>query len=245
MKIGFFNLLRAFAFAGVSLFVSCNGSIFNDCTKGEGPSKTFFSSTENFKNLSIKIPAKIILKQDSSALVPRIEVFAQANVYERIGFKNNGEDLTIDFTECVNQYQNVEIKIILADLNSLSIDGPSDIFTDNLFKTDSFKIQLGSTAIVDFSAKTEFLQIDVNGAGTISLNGFSEVFKLTHNSVGTISGFNLETDSSNVTLNNSGSLEITVGNSLNATTPASGQVFYKGKPQLFVTDSSKVINSNL
>ena len=245
MKVGYFNLLRAFAFAGVTFFASCNNSLFNDCTKGEGPSKTFFSSTDSFKKLNLKIPAKIIIKQDSNAFAPQLEVFAQENVFNRIAFANSGSEVTIDFKECVNQYQDVEIKIIVSDFNNLSLDGPSDVFSDNIFRTDSFSIQLNSTAIIDFSTRADYFTVDVNGAGNISLNGYSDVFQLTHNRVGGVSAFNLETDSSNITINNAGSAEITVGKSLTTITPGLGQVFYKGRPNLFVSDSSKVIDSNL
>jgi hypothetical protein len=121
----------------------------------------------------------------------------------------------------------------------------NSVFCDNIFRTDSFSIQLNSTAIIDFSTRADYFNVDVNGAGNFSLNGFADVFQLTHNSVGGVSAFNLETDSSNITINNAGSAEITVGKSLSTLTPGSGQVFYKGHPNLFVSDSSKVIDSNL
>lgn len=236
-----FLLVIVFAIA----FFGCNSNLFNDCSQGKGPSKTFFVTTQNFNQLKLLIPAKVILKQDSSYKIPQLRIFSQSNVFERIAINQLGnEELSIDFKECVTQYQPIEIEIFFSELSGISVEGPTDVVTQSMVFVDTFNLSLNSTALLDLSLRGNLLNVTANGAGNITLNGATDIFKVTQNSIGQIAAFNLETDSCNFEINNAGGVEVT-SRAIKAANNGAGLVYFKGKPRLFVTDSSKVIDANL
>lgn len=236
--------IKLFTFSVLTgYFAGCETGLFDDCTQGDGPAKTYYSSIEEFGKLVLKIPAKVILNQDSSATSVFVEVFCQPNVYENIGFQKSGDVLSIDFQNCVTQYQPVEIKLTYKDFNGLEIQGPSDLVTEDIFFVDSLDILLNSTSIFDASFRARKFSFQVDGAGEVALNGFAETFSLTHNSVGSVRAFNLETDSIFVDQNNAGIIEVTAQRSINAEISGVGEVFYKGTPTLF-GDTAALISSN-
>ena len=97
-----------------------------------------------------------------------------------------------------------------------------------------------------FATMPFFEEIVLSGSGDIELTGISDDLDLTISGSGDFDSFGLESKIASIQITGSGSVELTVTETLNVVISGSGSVFFKGNPQLNVTitGSGQVVDAN-
>ena len=216
----------------------------------------------DFQRISLDMVADVYLHQDSAY---SLEITAQENLMGEIQTDVSGETLEIRNTRCIRQAKTIRIDLYLPSFEGLEIKGSGDVYGLDAFSSDRLDIWVRGSGGIELTATaaqtsvemegsgnvvldldTDELQSSVLGSGDLHLHGsagqhFSEV-----NGSGDIKAFELETQSTELTLRGSGNGEVQADSSLHVLIRGSGSVYYKGQPSLSieVTGSGKIQDAN-
>ncbi len=133
---------------------------------------------------------------------------------------------------------------VIVDLESY---GSSEVYGESEFQqNENMTLRNFGSGNMDLYVDTDNLDVFVSGSGDIYLEGLADNTDLTLSGSGWAKMFNLSADFSDVRISGSGSAEVTVDNDLDVIISGSGDLYYKGHPQISsqVTGSGKVINAN-
>ena len=141
-----------------------------------------------------------------------------------------------------------DIKNMTVENLHLHVDGSGDITLDEgLTCTDKLDVEIdgsGEIYITDLDAKD--VEVDIDGSGDITLRGTCDFNKVIVFGSGDFRGFALEAQECEVKVNASGNSEINVEEDLEVIIEGSGDVYYKGSPEVNqrIDGSGRLINAN-
>lgn len=124
------------------------------------------------------------------------------------------------------------VKLNLKELNSLEFNGSGDFLIKD-FKSEDFylKIDGNGKGLVEGVTFDKF-NVDINGNANILLKGKSKNLIVKMDGLGSFNGYELPTDSAELTLNGAGKIEVSVEKKLKAKLNGIGSIVYKGNPKV-------------
>jgi hypothetical protein len=241
---------------------SCDENSINPCERGEGAIVSEVRNVSNFTRISLDIPGDLYIRRDS---VFHLEISAQANILDEITTEVIGDRLEIDNDRCLRNHKTIRIDLSLPEVTTLEVNGSGDVFGLDRFETDALNLLVDGSGSIEWEADVRRLDIDIDGSGNITLHaqadeietdikGSGDLFlsgsTFSHlidiNGSGDVFAFDAPTNESTVEITGSGGCELRVSDALDVTIRGSGDVKYKGNPQVSanVTGSGRLINDN-
>jgi hypothetical protein len=139
------------------------------------------------------------------------------------------------------------IKIFVPEISQLECQGSSDIFGESNFQQNrNMDIHVQGSGKLDFAIQTDDVDLDLSGSAYVYLEGTIRDLDANITGSGWLRSFNLISEFSDVSVEGSGSAEVTANNDLDAFISGSGDIYFKGHPSITsqITGSGKVIDAN-
>lgn len=155
------------------------------------------------------------------------------------------DHLTIE--ENGNHPDDLLIQVFVPEISDLESTGSSIIFGESFFtQTRNMDIRLSGSGEIDFAIETDDLDIELTGSGYVYLEGDVQTLDVDLSGSGWVRSFSLESELTDVTIDGSGSAEVTVLTDLDVFISGSGDVFFKGHPSINaqITGTGSVIDAN-
>lgn len=180
----------------------------------------------------------------------------QSNIYKVVV---RGEERDVDDTEVrvnndrlvIEEHGHIdsdhEIEIYVPEISELESIGSSLVYGESEFTQNrNLDLILTGSGEIDFYADVDNLDVRLSGSGYIYLDGFADNADFDIEGSGWIRSFPCATDIMDLRIEGSGSAEVFVDTDLDIVITGSGDVYYKGHPQISVenTGSGHVFDAN-
>jgi hypothetical protein len=155
-------------------------------------------------------------------LLPFVKVEVEENV------------LKIQTEKNVNMSTNhpIVLTVPFEQISFVSLSGSGDVKSKNTIVGSSFKARLSGSGDLSLDVKTTDFQIEISGSGDVVLTGNSDNFNSKISGSGDIDAINLASKNASLSLTGSGDMKVNCTESLTARVSGSGDIKYKGNPQL-------------
>lgn len=140
-----------------------------------------------------------------------------------------------------------EIEIYVPEIGELESTGSSLVYGESEFSQNrNLDLILTGSGEIDFYADVDNLDVRLSGSGYIYLDGFADNADFDIEGSGWIRSFACATDIMDLRIEGSGSAEVFVDTDLDIVITGSGDVYYKGHPQISIenTGSGHVFDAN-
>ncbi len=229
------QLYKSFLFGGfliVGLLNYSCGRLFNSCDEGKGDNFKTERVYNTINTIETLIPLDLHLIHDTSLRHSRIEVFAQENVVEKVSTTVVEHEMTIDFNDCLEGHNDIAVYVYSPDYKKIIANSPCRVFSENAIQVDTFDIEINQSSIVDlFYVGLEF-NAELNGQGEVLVKGSSTYFNLNAEGNTEFGSYDFFTDTTAVSTQSSKDFELRVFGMLDVNIKGSGDVFYKGEPEI-------------
>jgi len=193
-------------------------------------------NVSSFSAISLRVPAKLYLKQGSTQSV---KIIAKETVIDDIITEVSGNKLAIRFPNKTIFQRNfnpgkIEIYITVPDVNELGISGSGDIIADELEARilDLAVSGSGNINIGDLDSKK--VKGSISGSGNINLEdgGVADELTVSISGSGNCDASGFEAESVTVNTSGSGNCKVFSNGSIRARIAGSGSIFYKGNASI-------------
>lgn len=229
------------------LFVSCEKAPWQDCYKGQGERVETKRTLPPHTDVEFNIAAQLYITYDTNITQPEISIRAQKNVADRISTEVNDLKLSIDFRECLQSHDEIDIFLKTPYVKNLILKGPGRLTTENAIAVDSVSLLNDGTGFLTAIIDGDFCKSTINSAGEITVSGSSKVTIINSFGSGKYSGFLLAADSAVVTNAAAGLIEVFASDSMLVSINGIGNVNYRGTAGIQIVSQSgagQIINSN-
>jgi len=128
---------------------------------------------------------------------------------------------------------NIKIYVTYKELEGIHSSGSSSVVCDSELKADDFELHTsGSGSIKIASLNTNDLKIHNSGSGSVEVAGTAKKQSVNISGSSKINAFDLKSEESQVSISGSGNVNINVTQSLEARVSGSGDIRYKGNPDI-------------
>ncbi|QCK14367.1 head GIN domain-containing protein [Mangrovivirga cuniculi] len=196
------------------------------------------NNPDDFDEVSISLPATVYLSQGSTS----------------IRFEGDSEDIEKLETEIKNGKLNIrrkkngrwswsddmdEIKIYISTpkLKSVNLSGSGTIKGESTFKNDNMRISLSGSGDIILDIESENLKVNLAGSGDITLKGNGRDASAKVAGSGDIDMQDYKVENMNIHIAGSGDITAYVTRSLDCNISGSGDVVYKGNPDMVNTNT--------
>jgi hypothetical protein len=200
------------------------------CKKGEGPVVSKSRNIEAYTKLVCDIPCYIYITQGNtrSCIVNACENLQEFIITEAKG----GGKLKITSKRCISDLDTIRIDLTVPELKGLKIKGSGKMFSTGVFTGDKMEFEIDGSGSINFNVMLNSLETYITGAGDANLKGSVQKHKIDIKGSGNVSAGELNTYECKVDIEGSGSCHLFVNNLLKANINGSGDVFYKGSPEI-------------
>ncbi|MEN9559417.1 MAG: hypothetical protein RLZZ502_628 [Pseudomonadota bacterium] len=183
------------------------------------------------QQVSINLSASVEFKQGAE---DRLQIEAEAHVLKAITVKHSGANLKIDSKPYRTQ-KPVKVSLVLKNLNKYVHEGSGEVKlhprTENTLLLDA----KGSGNLVAEQINVKQLTVDLNGGMDLGISGKGEKAKFELSGSGKIAAAKFTADAVQALLSGAGDIEVHATHTLNAKHTGSGDIRYRGKPNVSKT----------
>jgi hypothetical protein len=218
-----------FCYQLYSLVVLLTATIFiSGCTqtyRGEGAMVPERRDVGKFNRLVLSMNAVVII---TDTLESSCVVIAQQNIQEAIVTRMDGNTLVITSKGNLETEKPVEIAIGMNKAEAVEVNGTGEVSGSNTLKNESFDFEVNGSGKLMLDLVAVKVTGAVTGSGLVKLSGSANALNVEINGSGTINAGNFSVSKSKAKISGSGSADLTVGESLQASVSGSGVISYRG-----------------
>jgi hypothetical protein len=122
----------------------------------------------------------------------------------------------------------MKVYVSMKNVNELQVNGGGKIVSENSIATDYISLGVAGNGSLDVDLKGNTVKAEITGSGNLNLKGYATSLDALLGGSGSLTGFNCPLENAKVRLSGSGSCELNVTNTLDATVMGSGSVKHKG-----------------
>lgn len=241
--------LKAYFLLCLSLTVlSCvDISIDHDCIEGQGSVITESLNIADFKGVKIDIFDDVTIRQGA---VQKVEVTGQHNIIARLKTDVVDDIWIIELQEDCYDDHELQVDITMPVLSEIELAATGDCLIQDFEGQSDLNIViagLGDVILNDFDG-LENMTVELRGTGDLIANSEIAIqnLDLKIRGIGEFEGFEIKSDNCVVSASGIGDTELTAINSLDVTITGTGDVSYKGMPNIAQTISGlgQLIDAN-
>ncbi|MGL5889343.1 MAG: head GIN domain-containing protein [Bacteroidia bacterium] len=211
---------------------------------GEGSPVTQQRTPGTFNAVALNIDADVVLHTDSAY---RIELTGQQNILDVLRTNVTGNELVIDFSDCVTDYSPLTIHVYAPVYVQVSICGSGNVSNTGALNAANVKMKINGSGNLSLSnLQCTTVESDITGSGNITLTGTSQTINHKSSGSGEFKAFGLTSNAVDISVSGSGNAELNASQNLTVDISGSGNVYYRGTPAINVSisGSGRVIHVN-
>jgi hypothetical protein len=213
--------------------------LFGRCTgvTGSGRSIKENRTVGNFTGLSVSQSIDVTVRIGNSQ---SLQIEADDNIIGAIETRVIDGVLEISYADN-HSYNNtnVDVEVIVPYLNIIKVSSSAEVVIKDRMRYDGkVRIQGSSSGEVKANIVANGIVAEANSSANIILTGTTISGDFSASSSGEINASNLDCESAVAAVSSSGSIDLNVSKSLNATASSSGDIRYKGSAVVAKTVSS-------
>ena len=199
--------------------------------KGDGNVINETREVGNFEKIGVSGSFDIDLVKGNEGL---IENKIEKNLLPYLITDVENGKLKIRWKKGTNVHTNRGVHLIVhfKEINELASSGSSDIKSNDLIKTDNLEVAVSGSGNISLQVDVNELNARVSGSGDLDFKGSADNFKAAMSGSGDIEAFALETNTANLKISGSADITISVKDELYARVSGSGDITYKGNPEV-------------
>ena len=118
--------------------------------------------------------------------------------------------------------------ISFKDIDKLTVSGACDVFLEGGIKANALELNLSGASDLKGKLDVKKLDVDISGASDLSVSGTVSKLNIEASGASDFKGYDLVTETCNVTASGASSIQITVNKELSAQASGASDVRYKG-----------------
>lgn len=235
----------------VGLLLNLSGCIHDNffCVNGSGPVVTEARHIEGFEKIDLQNSANIFVEQDDRFSV---EVEGQANVLSELRTRLKGDVLVVDYDDCVNTHEPVNIYLKMPHIEGLKITGSGRIIGQGHIASESLELRIpGSGKIILDNLEAGSIYTTIVGSGDIEVSSLNTSHLTNYHYIeiagsGDIYTYNLPVNDVKIDIIGSGNCYVNATSTLDIEILGSGNIFYIGYPDIsqHILGSGNIYNEN-
>jgi len=192
--------------------------------------ENFTLELPNFSIVTLDFPANVIITKGA---VQSININAQPEVFDAITKTVTDDEWLIDLVNFNDGFESVTIEITIPIITGLHTTSTGDIQVQDQFdRVESLDLSVQSTGSIQHQGDAQQIDLLINGTGDVTLAGEADFLNARLNSTGSLAAFDLSTQEVVLVSTSTGDAEIRVAQRLEVTMTSTGDVRYKGTPQI-------------
>lgn len=214
----------------MSFLSSCN-----ECIDGYGEIVTENFRVDDYKRLTIGIPANVVIQNGDSA---SIKITTYESYMIALNKKVHGDRLDLDGNFCFAE--NDDIKILLTipnELETIVVNGTANVSSNKPCKSEEINIIINGSGNIALNIFTNRVFSNINGTGNLNLSGTCQNLSVGIAGSGNFKGINLNTYKAKINIAGSGHATVVALNELDAIVNGSGVINYSGEPDISISIS--------
>ncbi|MBK8878175.1 MAG: DUF2807 domain-containing protein [Haliscomenobacter sp.] len=237
-------LSTSFLFLALS---SCIVDFYDDndgpCIRGSGPVVSETINVPDFTGISLDISANVYITQGPEF---RVKAEGYANIIDELNRRVRNGVWEITLNDCVRNTGDLTLYITMPEVQSVHNTSSGDIISENILVTDDIYITNSGSGDIDLGLDADDIDARLSGSGKLFLEGEADELTLDVTGSGDYRGFKLKLNRADIRTTGSGDAEIWVLNYLKARISGSGDILYRGSPQIDFSGSGSgdLINAN-
>ena len=213
------------------MFQSCFVS-YNTIT-GNGVLVREKFTISDYNEILLNTSAELIYNNDTIA-PPYLQIYTDENILPHINLHVKNGKLIIESEDGVNlRATKFTIFTNSGNLNTINISGSGKVYLKGEVNAGEMKMNIaGSGFLAADSLYCERVTLNISGSGSVNLNGVSTYSKFKISGSGKIDALQFSSLEANTHISGSGNIKLWAGSKLKATISGSGNIQYKGYPEI-------------
>lgn len=214
-------------------------------------STLFFTVISNAQN-TVKGNGKVVTEKRSTAGYDQIEVSGffdvvlvsgtegaiiiegEENIIPHIKVETAGDVLKIYSQKNINinTKKGVVLTVPFEKISAVSLSGSGDVRSKNTIVSTNLKAKLSGSGDLNLDVKTTNFEANLSGSGDVVVTGITDNFTSKTSGSGDVDAVDLIAKKANVAISGSGDMKVNCTESLYARVSGSGDIEYKGNPEV-------------
>jgi len=216
----------------------------NNGIVGSGTPATEVRTVAAFHSVNLSAVGDVTVLQGAPQT---LRVTVDDNIIQYITTTVTGGVLEIGETPGVDlDRYDLAVDVTMPDIQGLAVTGVGSIRSVNLLQVDTLTVNLSGVGTVILQMAVAHLTSTLGGVASMLLDGSATTHEFTLSGDGSLGAFDLDTDTSRISISGLGPAEVTAADVLAVTISGSGTVYYKGTPTVNanITGTGQIIDSN-
>lgn len=122
----------------------------------------------------------------------------------------------------------MKLYVSMKNISELKVNSGGKIISENSLAASNLSLAVNGNGSMDVDIKGDIVKAEVSGSGSLALHGYATSVDALISGSGNINGFTCPIETAKVVVTGSGTCELNVTNTIDATVLGSGQVKHKG-----------------
>ena len=215
----------SFIITGILLLHNC----MIGCVVPSTKISTEARSVPEFNGVSLQINGTVTLHSGNPA---PLTIRTNDNILPHLRTEVIGKSLVIRFDKCISGSPTIEIDATLPDLQLLEISGSGKIIGVDTFYGNEMAFRISGSGDIIARIDGGNVESRISGSGSITLSGQVDSQNITISGSGYLNGIDLISSGASVVISGSGTCKLDVSRKLVTRISGSGDVVYKGAPEV-------------
>lgn len=226
----------------IVFFSSCGDRVM----KGGGSVTTVTPTVSSFNAVQVELPLKVVINvQKGAQSSVKLSGYASFLVHIKAKVENNMLFLSSDLDDrMAMDSKTITAEITTSQLNELYISSTADAEIHGNIIAKNFKTEVTGKSVVTIESLTaDNFSYEASGGASLEIaGGTAKIASFSIDEGSMVKAFPLQVKESNVTVKGNGKCELTALKKLNTNIAASGDVKYKGHPDIIKNPEGGTIN---
>ncbi len=238
--------MRYFLLACLLTIATCISSCGDRVKKGEGSVTTVTPKVSSFNAVQVELPLKVTINVQKGAQ-PSVKLSGYASflIHIKAKVENNMLYLSSDLDDrMAMDSKTVTAEVTTSQLNEVYLSSTADADIHGNITSKIFKAEVtGKSNITIDDVNTDNFSYNASGGASLAMGGGTAKiasFSIDDNCI--IKAFPFQVKESNVTVKGNGKCELSATKKLNTNIAATGDVKYKGHPDILKNPEGGTIN---
>ncbi|MBW4361886.1 head GIN domain-containing protein [Flavobacterium taihuense] len=225
------NSILVIIFSALFFTTIANAQWSNKKVKGNGKVVTEKRMTAGYDEINVSGFFDVLLVSGAEGT---ISIKGEGNLLPYIKVEVEGNVLKIYTDKNINisTNKNIILTVPFDQISLVSLSGSGDLKSKNTIVGSKFVAKLSGSGDMTLDVKTTDFEANISGSGDVVLTGNSDNFTFKISGSGDVDAANLIAKKSNLTISGSGDMKVNCIESLIARVSGSGNISYKGNPDI-------------
>ena len=216
---------------------------FSRCEEGFGNTTTEELVLGDFTGIQLSTDAQVYLTQGEEQ---EILVKGQRNIIDELDTSVRSGIWEVEFDDCVENSDVLRIYITTPTLEYISNNGSGKIRSEDIWRVEELEIDNNGSGSIILSVEADQINGRNSGSGKVELEGVTQTLDYEVDGSGSVEAFDLLVRDAQLKIDGSGNFQVNVSDFLGVDIRGSGDVYYKGSPDMKVSTngSGKVFDAN-